>query len=123
MYVLSNYLAKDHAVKLQDIAGKGIFKYRKYLAKVCGIDFTPIEKDWEILLYYNQLRNHLVHAEGNRSLSKNSQQLIGFLKKIHGVVLTESETEVTFHFESDATLYDFLNCSQRVIEYLYKEKK
>lgn len=123
MYVLSNYLAKDHAVKLEDIAGKGIFKYRKYLAKVCGIDFTPIEKDWEILLYYNQLRNHLVHAEGNRSLSKNSQQLIGFLKKIHGVVLTESETEVTFHFESDAILYDFLNCSQRVIEYLYKEKK
>lgn len=122
MYILSNYLSKDHAVKLEDIAGKGIFKYRKYLAKVCGIDFTPIEKDWEILLHYNQLRNHFVHAEGNRSLSKNSQQLIGFLKKIHGVALTKSETEVAFHFESDAILYDFLNCSQRVIEYLHKVK-
>jgi len=122
MYILSNFLSQSQNVKLGDIAGKGIFKYKKYLEKVCDIDFKPIEKDWDSLQQFNVLRNHLVHAEGNRSLLNGNQQLIDFLKTIHGVILTEENNFVNFHFASDSILYDFLNCSQRVIEYLYKKK-
>ena len=123
MFILSNYLSSNHQVKVQDLAGSGIFKYRLYLSKVCGIDFAPIEKDWQILLNYNTLRNHLVHAEGNRSLPKNKQPLLQFLKNTHGVMLTDLGEYVSLHFSEDSILYDFLNCSQRIVEYLYTEKQ
>jgi hypothetical protein len=45
MYYLCKYLSKDYKVKVEDIAGTGIFKYKKYLSKVCGIDFAFIEED------------------------------------------------------------------------------
>lgn len=122
MFILSKYLSRHHPIKLEDISGKGIFKYRKYLSKVCNIDFSSIEKDWEVLLHYNLLRNHLVHAEGERSLPKDHHRLIGFLESIHGVVMKSDQEKINFHFTSDSILYDLLNCSRRIIEYLYKEK-
>lgn len=122
MYYLCKFLSKDYKVKLEDIAGNGIFKYKKYLSKVCGIDFAYIEKDWSILDDYNKLRNHLVHSEGNRSVNKGNNQLVGALKKFNGVKLSDEDEYINFHFSSDQVAYDFINCVQRILDYLYREK-
>jgi hypothetical protein len=123
MLFLSTYLSKYKAVKVDDIAGKGIFKYRRYLEKVCLIDFVPIEKDWNLLLNFNMLRNHLIHAEGNRNISNTQTQLLNFLKTIHGVQLTEQGNATSFAFTTDTIIFDLLNCSQRIVEELYRTKE
>jgi len=65
MFILCNYLSRNYPIKVSDISGKGIFKFHKYLTKVCGVDFSPIEIPWNTLVKFNLLRNHMVHAEGN----------------------------------------------------------
>lgn len=122
MFFLCNYLSKGLEVKVEDISGKGIFKYRKYLTKVCGIDFTPIEEEWKRLEDYNKLRNHLVHSEGSRSVDKNNNQLVNLLKKMKGIQLMDVSEGFSFRFISDQVITDFIQLSQIIIDFLYTEK-
>lgn len=122
MFILCNYLSKNYIVKVNDIAGKGIFKFYKYLTKVCGIDFAPVQNAWDTIVQFNLLRNHLVHAEGNRSIPKSNQQLVRFISQLPEANLTEDGDELKFHFTGDASLYRFLACSQTVVHHIYCEK-
>lgn len=122
MFFLCNYLSRKYKIDVDDISGKGIFKYRKYLNKVCDIDFTPIEGAWNNLSKFNQLRNHLVHAEGNRIIPRSKQALIDILKELPEVEVAEEADGYKFHFTGHASLYRLLGSSQAIIDYLYQER-
>ena len=122
MFFLSNHLALGQAIKVNDIAGKGIFKYQKYLSKVCGIDFSQIDNEWTNLLGFNNLRNQIVHSEGKRSIPKSNQNLTHFLKSINGVVLTEEGDAVNYHFATDDILKMFAATARTIIDHIYLEK-
>jgi hypothetical protein len=122
MFFLSNHLAQEKAIKVNDIAGKGIFKYQKYLSKVCNIDFTVIDRDWTNLLGFNKLRNQIVHSEGIRTIPKLNQDLIQFLKGINGVVLNEEGDAVSYHFSTDDILKRFAATARTIIDHIYTER-
>ncbi len=122
MFCLCNHLSKAQNIKVNDMAGSGIFKYQKYLSKVCGIDFTKIDEEWKKLLGYNKLRNLIVHSEGTRSIPKADSYLINFLKTLDGVVLTEEEGIITFHFSTDDVIVNFVTIAKIIIDYIYLEE-
>jgi hypothetical protein len=122
MLFLSNHLAEEQKIKVNDIAGKGIFKYQKYLSKVCGIYFSPIEDEWKNLLRFNKLRNQIVHSEGIRSIPKTNQELVQFLKNINGVVLSEEADMVSHHFSTNDILKGFASAARTIIDHIYIER-
>lgn len=122
LFFLSNHLAQELTIKLNDITGKGIFKYQKYLTKVCGIDFSEINADWTNLLGFNKLRNQIVHSEGVRSIPKSNQELIQFLKGISGVVLNEEGDAISYHYSTDDILKTFAATARTIIDHVYIER-
>ena len=117
---LCRYLEKDFLVKVDDISGKGIFKFRKYLSKVVGISFDPIEEQWKELEKLNQLRNFLVHSSGSRSVPKTNQSLISILKQFQGVHLEEQGENIRFNFVTDHGTGHFVHIVRSIIDYLYQ---
>jgi hypothetical protein len=122
MFFLSNHLAQEQTIKVNDIAGKGIFKYQKYLSKVCGIDFTQIDNEWANIVGYNRLRNQIVHSEGIRNIPKSNHDLVKFLKSIDGVVLNEEGDTISYHFSTDNILKTFAATARTIIDHIYSEQ-
>lgn len=46
MYQLCKIAETSQSIKINDIYGRGIFKYKTYLEKVISIDFNPINPEW-----------------------------------------------------------------------------
>ena len=55
-------------------------------------------------------------------MNKGNYQLVAALKRFSGVKLSDEDEYITFHFSSDYVAYDFINCVQRILDYLYREK-
>lgn len=81
----------DYNIKLNNIAGKGVFKYRDYLFLVGGFQAADsIRKEWQEVDKYNKTRNLIVHT-GGQMLKDTSQKLeqhqcYSFLKE-HNVIM------------------------------------
>jgi hypothetical protein len=121
MLVVCHWLEKNQLFKLNEIKGTGILKFRLYLEK-CGVDFSEIPAEWEMLVRFKELRNILVHAEGNRLIPNNEKQLISFLKKTDGVVLSEGPDGATFHFRTNEIIFALHRCAKFVVNCLFYEK-
>jgi hypothetical protein len=122
MLFICSALGAKQQIKVNDIAGKGIFKFRTYLAKVIGIDFQPIEKDWQQLLKFNKLRNFIIHSEGSRTVAMNNQDLISFLKSVKGVDIKENGEAITFHILTVDILIDFIAVANAILHFIYFEE-
>lgn len=123
MLFLCKYLSQGQNIKVNDMADRGIIKYQKYLSKVCGIDFSPINNEWETLLGYNKLRNHLVHSDGNRSIPVSNKKLIQFLRSIKGISLLKSKDSYVLDFTTDDIIRNFITATKIIIDHLYIEKR
>jgi len=55
---------KKEKLSLNDVAGKGIYRAKKYLNKVFEINFPNNPSLWETIDIYQTIRNALVHNEG-----------------------------------------------------------
>lgn len=64
---------KRSQVDVSDLAGAGIVRGKTYLEKVMNIDFPAAHHTWRNLLMYNQLRNVMVHANGETSETDNKK--------------------------------------------------
>lgn len=53
-----------YKVKISDLKGKGIFLARNYLTKIVNIKFPENSIHWNNIIYYNKLRNTIVHNLG-----------------------------------------------------------
>lgn len=87
MNSMCSFLQKKHGYGpgLQDIKGDGIERSRLYLSKVCGIEFPDTSHEWQELQKLNQLRNCIVHANGDVSQVLNRARLAGIIKNTKGL--------------------------------------
>jgi len=61
---LCRMYAKDDGLDVDDLRGNGIQRACTFLTKVCRIDFPQHSQEWKLLKEYNQLRNAIVHNNG-----------------------------------------------------------
>jgi len=123
MKFLADYLSVQYEIKPSDIGGKGIFKYRIYLEKVCKITFNDIEKEWKTLLGYNQLRNMLIHSDNNRFLNLRNNSLVSFLKGLDGVELVDYQDGAMLYFTNSNVVHHFVSITKEIIHHLYFEDR
>ncbi|MDB5258720.1 MAG: hypothetical protein JWM14_3415 [Chitinophagaceae bacterium] len=121
MFFLSKHLGQVEEIKVNDIEGNGIFKYQKYLSKVCKIDFLEIDQEWKMFIGFNKLRNQIVHSEGTRSIQKSNIELITFLKNINGVELNNEGETMSYHFRTNEIVKIFSNVAKKITDHLYIE--
>lgn len=80
-------------ITYKDMTGKGIKRARKYLAKVCGVSFDSVKKQWDEINALAKLRNAIVH---DSSLAKEQIEKDG---KINQHV-RNGRIEITDHGEN-----------------------
>jgi hypothetical protein len=51
-------------IKLKDLTGQGIEKYKNYLSKVFNLEYVFSSNNWSLINCYNQIRNVFVHNGG-----------------------------------------------------------
>lgn len=122
LFFVCKKLEQGYDMKLEDVAGKGIFKYRKYLEKVAGIDFSEISNQWNVLLKFNTIRNHLVHSHSFRLFPASNNNLKQSLSYFPSVVLNENNNEIGFDFKDTAILSEFCTISREIIDHLYHRR-
>ncbi|HBC3540262.1 hypothetical protein [Vibrio parahaemolyticus] len=70
----------DSLVKLKDLASNGIIdQCQKYLEKVVSVSFPKQEVAWQEILFIQQIRNSLVHADG--TVKTGNKALRGYISQ------------------------------------------
>ncbi|ELA7146459.1 hypothetical protein RAX57_000909 [Vibrio parahaemolyticus] len=70
----------DSLIKLKDLASNGIIdKCQKYLEKVALVTFPKSSESWKEVLFIQQIRNSLVHADG--LIKTGNQDLRGYINQ------------------------------------------
>lgn len=115
-------LEKNQEIKINDITGKGIFKYRNYLTKVIKIDFTEINEYWNTLIKFNRIRNFLVHSNGFRIFPKSNQDLKNSLSFFSSIELNDLEKNIGFNFIDNKILKDFCVIGEKIIYNIFITK-
>ena len=88
---LCRYLcnSKKLSSSLEELRGKGIKRAKLYLEKVCLIDF-PENNEWNEILKFNEIRNCIVHAQGDIEDAKSPKSP----KKLRNIVANTSGVEL-----------------------------
>ncbi|EJG0791023.1 hypothetical protein C4G27_RS22525 [Vibrio parahaemolyticus] len=70
----------DSLVKLKDLASNGIIdQCQKYLEKVVSVSFPKQEVAWQEILFIQQIRNSLLHADG--TVKTGNKALRGYISQ------------------------------------------
>lgn len=77
MTVLSVRLGevRDAPIAPNELRDRGVERYKKFIHKVCRIPAGDTKIDWPFLQDLSIVRNAIIHANGNRSLLSNPNQL------------------------------------------------
>lgn len=81
------------SLRLDDLAGKGLRRAQQYLKKVASIDFPDSLSAWVSILRLRDLRNCIVHADGQ--IAEDRIDLIKWIKAEDGISISANGT-VTF---------------------------
>jgi hypothetical protein len=93
-------------LKINDLSGKGIFKYKRYLSKVHNVDFTNLENEWQLITKFNKLRNDLVHDYQSKIDSKKANIYLSINKSL---VRETTEGEFIIELHDSQVLYKFID--------------
>jgi len=63
---------KSYTVDLSDIAGRGIDRSTKYLAKVAGLNMRQDSQEWRTIKQLGALRNAIAHQDGKLVTKKGN---------------------------------------------------
>ncbi|MBU8729152.1 hypothetical protein KM915_03660 [Cytobacillus oceanisediminis] len=85
-------------IKLKDLNGQGIEKYKNYLSKVFNLENAFSSNEWNIITCYNQIRNVLVHNGG--IVSENNKEKVN--KSINQI----GQKQVYFNKDEQITIGD-----------------
>ena len=122
MLFLCQHVEKDQIFKVNDIAGKGVQRYRRYLEGAANLDFMPVQAEWDQLRRYSELRNILVHHAGTRTFLTKNIPLLKFLESAPGVDLKIMGDEISFHFRTNEIIFAFFQCCHSILHFLFFEK-
>jgi hypothetical protein len=78
-------------ISVDDLAGHGIRKYRKYMDAIAAVDMATVD-EWPSLLKYGTLRNRLVHNLG--LVNPSNTELIKFIKDNPDLRIQDSEVVI-----------------------------
>ena len=78
-------------ISVNDLGGDGIYRCRKYMTKLAGVDFTKINAQWSHLTTLNKLRNCIIHADGNAELLRSSASFIKEIENIGDLSFVEQK--------------------------------
>lgn len=85
-------------IKLKDLNGQGIEKYKNYLSKVFNLENAFSSNEWNLITCYNQIRNVLVHNGG--IVSENNKEKVN--KSINQI----GQKQVFFNKDEQITIGD-----------------
>jgi hypothetical protein len=123
MSQLCKVAGKRYTLQARDISGEGIFRYRTYLEKVVGIDFTNLKTEWDQITRYNKLRNHLVHSPTITIVNVgDSKGKIEILKGIREITIIDKGDLVEFEIGDKKFLIHFLNLISTFLREIYYVK-
>jgi hypothetical protein len=77
-------------LRLQDLAGKGLPRTQQYLKKVAQVEFPDTLPAWASVLRLRDLRNSIVHADGQ--IAENRAALLGWIKSEKGIAVSRDGT-------------------------------
>jgi hypothetical protein len=71
----------DYKLDASDLRDTGIFRARTYLKKVAGIKFPDDTHSWNEIVFYNRIRNLIVHEEGRIPKGSSAKAIKSFIKR------------------------------------------
>jgi len=115
---------KNRNVYLENIKEKNyIKKCKKYLVNEFEIDLCLIQKEWNLIMIYQKIRNCIVHNNSNIKVYKNKkieeQPLFHFMKTSSN--LTFDITTGNFKIMEENFLLDFCDLLKIILITIYKQ--
>lgn len=89
-------------VSINDFKGNSEFeKAKKYLSKICGLDFNDLNPEWSYLLNAKEIRNILIHNQGEfvQNEDRKSKKVERFVRGKKYFEFQPSETYGDFDSE------------------------
>ncbi|KAB1159469.1 hypothetical protein F7018_03920 [Tenacibaculum aiptasiae] len=118
LLLLCKLIEPRNSILLNDISGKGIYKYKKFLSKVHSIDFSSQQNEWELITSYALLRNKLVHSQSvDFDIKKNSKEYIK-LKKIEHLTVKEYSDKAFFYIDSQEFHNKYFQTVSKFLEFI-----
>lgn len=112
-----------HDIKLSDISGKGVFKYKKYLEKVNGVSFEVVKDEWSELMKFNLIRNFIVHSESFRIFPKSKIDLYNSLSSFESIeIISVPDEQLGFNFLDNRILFYFSDIVSVIMNHVFYEK-
>jgi hypothetical protein len=99
------------AVELDDLTGAGIDRAKRYLKKVCQIDFPDQSREWNEINKLNKIRNCIVHTQGNILEAKNTEELKNIVTNTKGLSIERDryiKIEPSYIEKNEKLVRDFL---------------
>lgn len=124
MSYLCQTLQVNYEVKVSNLSGEGIRKYRRYLSEVVGVNFINIEYEWDCLIKFAHLRNFLIHSDSGKVIleeTKNGKVIVDLLCKYKDIRIVKQGAEYVFEFDGKEILKDFLRIVRIVVNEVYYE--
>jgi hypothetical protein len=88
----------NYKIELNDLKDEGIIKAKTYLEKVCDIAFPESSSEWQNIFKFNNIRNCLVHADGNVEKATSSEKIKNIVTNTKYVSL-ENDKYIIFESE------------------------
>ena len=112
---------KNNNLKIEDISGTGIFKFKTYLEKVIHIDFEPINTEWKEISQYNHLRNLFVHYSNSLMNESTAKKRKNSIQEIKGLKFNNNSDNIFIEFENDIAVRNFITTIRSFISKIYFE--
>lgn len=107
-------IKKNIQLSVSELNGDGIFRCRKYLHHLVGIDFIKINDQWSKLSELNKIRNCIIHADGNAENVRGSGDFIKMIQKSKNLGFAEGRLIMT----SRNFVYQSIDNAEIVLTYI-----
>lgn len=122
MYQLCKIAEVQYEIKLNDISGQGISKYKIYLSKVLKIDFSNLNTEWSQINRLNELRNLFVHSPYPELVyNENNNNKINTLKSIKNLKSEAKTSTIEFYIDNVELLNNFKSIIYSFLNKIYYE--
>lgn len=115
--VLAKEVGRMHDIKIlpSDLKDRGVKQYKKFIHDVCSVDPVNLNVDWEFLQNFSIVRNTIIHANGNKSLTSAPNKLDALVAKYPGELSFEHSVKLVISEEYVARCIEKTSESARSI--------
>jgi len=118
LYLACKLIEHKNPVKIGDIRGEGVNKYKTFLTKAHGVKFEIVNQSWSSILRYAELRNTLIH-DNVIGLHVSEKKKVQKLESIRHLTSKEISGRLTYTIENTKLHYDFLESIQEFLKHVY----